>query len=52
MLNNAGIPGALGPLNEIRAEEGDFTFAELFPAAVAKRNGMSPPATPEQKFRQ
>jgi NAD(P)-dependent dehydrogenase (short-subunit alcohol dehydrogenase family) len=29
MFNNAGIPGALGPLDEIRAEEWDFTFAVL-----------------------
>jgi len=29
MFNNAGIPGALGPLDEMRADEWDFTFAVL-----------------------
>jgi NAD(P)-dependent dehydrogenase (short-subunit alcohol dehydrogenase family) len=29
MFNNAGIPGALGPLDEIRVEEWDLTFAML-----------------------
>jgi NAD(P)-dependent dehydrogenase (short-subunit alcohol dehydrogenase family) len=29
MFNNAGIPGALGPLSDIKVEEWDFTFAVL-----------------------
>lgn len=29
MFNNAGIPGALGPLEETSAEDWDFTFAVL-----------------------
>jgi NAD(P)-dependent dehydrogenase (short-subunit alcohol dehydrogenase family) len=29
MFNNAGIPGALGPLEEVAAEDWDFTFAVL-----------------------
>ncbi|HYV28998.1 MAG TPA: SDR family NAD(P)-dependent oxidoreductase, partial [Candidatus Eisenbacteria bacterium] len=29
MFNNAGVPGALGPLDEMRADEWDFTFAVL-----------------------
>ena len=29
MFNNAGIPGALGPMEEIEADDWDFTFAVL-----------------------